>query len=501
MRLASRIRRHCLSLRGSMPAMPLTLGVMVGQVLAWFASDDVLAASIIILGCFVIGKRRGVSALIVGCLVGLISCAFFVFRHASDGLPIDGHFMARVIESPSRRKPGEVTFVGEELSQSSRRFRCRAVDLPWRNVADLREGDVVSIRGEFAPVEKPLHPFSWESYLWRRRIAQDCKARFVSKPVFRQEPLSSTVRSAIMESAAGGDGIDRGEALFLSMVFGFKDLLSADIEEVFKELGLSHILVVSGYQVSLVFAVCAFLTRWIARWCAGRIVLRSLVAYLAWGMSLLYVALIGFESSAVRALIAAACVCASLVLERASGFAQRWWVAALMVNILVPWSFFEIGVILTFAALAGIGVGVSWGRGRPFRTFLWVNLSVWFLTSCVIVAWTGVLSFCSVVLNLLVPAPWSFLNCAVGMISLLLYLVQVDPHGALLRMITALNDVVATVLVELSRSFTGMLVLEGSTRWVSVIALVVVSCLFLWGAMRNSRIHPRLLDARRRQAL
>lgn len=496
MRLASRIRRHCLSLRGSMPAMPLTLGVMVGQVLAWFASDDVLAASIIILGCFVIGKRRGVSALIVGCLVGLISCAFFVFRHVSDGLPIDGHFMARVIESPSRRKPGEVTFVAEELSQSFRRFRCRAVDLPWRNVADLREGDVVWIRGEFTPVEKPLHPFSWQSYLWRRRIAQDCKARFVSKPVFREEPLSSTVRSAIMESAAGGDGIDRGEALFLSMVFGFKDLLSADIEEVFKELGLSHILVVSGYQVSLVFAVCAFLTRWIARWCAGRIVLRSLVAYLAWGMSLLYVALIGFESSAVRALIAAACVCASLVLERASGFAQRWWVALLIVTILVPWSFFEVGVILTFAALAGIGIGVALGGAASILTYLVVNIAVWSLTSCVMVVWNGSLSLLSVALNLIVPGPWSLLNCTVGMIGLLLVTLGLDTRGTLLGIVTATNEYIATLLEALSRSLNALVELKGAARWGCVGVLMMASSWLLWKAVRANRIPVRLLGGR-----
>lgn len=485
-------------MRSGAPAMPFTTGVVVGQVLAWFATNYIIAIALTALGGLIALKRRGVSALLLGTVVGLLCCVHLRGEQRASRSSADTEVLLRIIESPSRRKPGEVTFVGEAESVDRGNFRCRAVDLPWRNVADLREGDVVWVRGEASPVVRPLNPFSWEAYLWRRGIATDLKARFVSKAVTSKESFSAQVRTSIKRIVARADSLNRGESLFLSMVFGFKDLLSADVEDAFKKLGLTHLLVVSGYQVSLVFGVCVFVSRVVAGWCAGRVVLRSLVNCLAWGMSLLYVTVIGFEMSAVRALIAAACVCADLVLERSSGFAQRWWVALLMVNILSPWSFFEIGVILTFAALAGIGIGITLGGQRQVATYLWINIAVWLSTSSVMLLWVGSISLVSILLNVLVPGPWSFLNCTVGMIGLLLFTLGLDSHGALLWAVTSANDCVATYLVNLSRTLTATVELQGAERWGCAGALIAISGWLYFRSARKYRIPVRLLSGGRK---
>jgi predicted membrane metal-binding protein len=120
---------------------------------------------------------------------------------------------------------------------------------------------------------------------------------------------------------------ERGVSLLLSMALGYRDVLSPSVEQAFSSLGLTHLLVVSGYQVSMVFGfVMAIAVMLVPRasvfryWREGCTAIGLMVASV-------YVVLIGAEMSAARALIAAAFVCAERVCESRSGFAQRWSVA------------------------------------------------------------------------------------------------------------------------------------------------------------------------------
>jgi competence protein ComEC len=280
---------------------------------------------------------------------------------------------------------------------------------------------------------------------------------------------------------------ERGVSLLLSMALGYRDVLSPSVEQAFSSLGLTHLLVVSGYQVSMVFGfVMAIGVMAVPRTSVFRY-WREACTALGLTVAGLYVAFIGAEMSATRALIAAAFVCSERLCESRSGFAQRWCVALLLMQLVWPYCVFDIGVILTFAALAGIGVGASIGGKRKMMTWIMVTCSVWAFTSVVVVAWSGSFSLLSVPLNLVLAAPWSALNCTIGLVSLLGTLAGLPGASYALDLVVCCNSVVSEALTYIAQSPLAGWQLADWRRWCTCAALCALSALLGMRAVAAKR--------------
>lgn len=465
--------------------MPFAVGVASSQLLAWFLPLRLLLWLAVVAGSLsLIGRRAsikrltlqrmGLTVALAGGALGLVSSALWELSvvHIEDGS--DQTILVRVLDMPRRATPGALSFVARVLDRGGGVVRCRAVDLAWRNSEVLRRGDVVLVRGDIKGVSKPKNPFSWEGYLYRRGVGGEVRVRYLSAPIKRPGAFGHTIRALIQSAVVWNGDLSRGAALFLSMAFGFRDLLSARVEDAFKGLGLSHILVVSGYQVSLVFGVASGLCSGLSRVLPVSIGLRYLGALSGFIVATLYVSIIGFEMSATRALIAASCVCAGLILDRAGRFGQRWWVALAVMHVVFPWAAYDIGVLLTFAALAGIGVGARIGCGRVLLTWIWVHVTVWLLTSVVVVLTGGELSVIGLFLNLFVPAPWSIFNCTVGIVGLLAVVSGAPGGDSVLQAVCRVNELVASGLLGVYDTVARSPELK---EWGGVVLPVAVSCL------------------------
>jgi ComEC/Rec2-related protein len=467
-------------LRSYAPAVGCALSVAVGQLLVWLVGEVWSALALAVVGCLLLtpwGVGRGGIAL--GVVVGILTAYPELYGRTQVLESEDTVVLGEIVGSPRRPKPGEVNFELQSVGHPKPfRLRCRAIDLPWRNVADLQGGDRVAIRGSVRAVSRPRDPFSWEGWLWRSGIDGECKARYVSAPFDRSPSVVQRMRESILASVRERAGDDRGSALFLSMALGFHDILSPTVEDAFRVLGLTHLLVVSGYQVSLVFGLVVAVSSYLgSRLLLGRFV-RMWVLASAILVSLLYVLLIGAEMSAVRALIAAGCVCAHLLTETGARFAQRWGVALLVMQIIWPWCALEIGVLLTFSALCGIGIGMQLGGDRKLPTFLWVTVCAWLCTSCVVVLWSGSFSVVSVLLNVVLAAPWSTLNCAVGLVGLVLLMTGLPGGAEIVRGVSFVNISVSKGLLYLRDLPHVSFELEGTWR-VLISVLLIVSALTL----------------------
>jgi competence protein ComEC len=289
--------------------------------------------------------------------------------------------------------------------------------------------------------------------------------RYVSEALEHHVNFMEQARELVARLVRGVLDERRGGELLLSMAFGYRDVLSMPVEEAFTALGLKHLLVVSGYQVSLVFGVWYVIGLWLMRLTRLAYSVRAIVTLLALLVSAGFVVFIGVELSALRALVAAACVCATQVFERAGGFAQRWGVALLIVELLSPWAVFDMGVQLTFAALAGIGIGSRLARGGLGMSFVWVTTCVWLLTSLVVLVWNGSLSLVALPLNLMIAAPWSFLNCVVGGCGVILLMGSERLGAPVVQLVAWVNEVLANALLDLADSPLRAVVLEGWLRW------------------------------------
>jgi ComEC/Rec2-related protein len=435
------LRRYLSRVRTTVPALLFTVGVCAGEVGAWFFSPVLIVATVSVLGLVTIARGVGRGGALVGVGVGLAIGGAELATHPSIVAGSDAQLLIQVEDPPRRRVPGEVVFLGREVTGGEGRLiRFRAVDLPWRALSSVQALDLVWVRGALLPIARPFNPFSWDGWLWRRGVSGEMKVLFGSKPLLRSQTSPERVREWIIESVERVTEESRGGALFLSMAFGVRDVLSPPVEGLFTDLGLSHLLVVSGYQVSLVFGLALSALLGIGRSIHASLGMRRIAIGVSLMCATLYVLAIGAEMSSVRALLAAVCLCLSLLTQRQHRFAQRLVVTFLCMHIVWPWALFEVGVVLTFAALTGIGIGSVAGAGSRLRSLVWVTVSVWALTSAVTVVWNGRLSVCGLVLNLALAAPWSVLNCTVGVGGLALLATGLPGSDLGVRIVGYLNE-------------------------------------------------------------
>lgn len=477
------------------PAFPLACGVSVGQLLAWFlpvwASAYLLAfwGALLLLGPTLVRSR------FVGVGLGVATALISACLQPPAWSASDSQVLVRIEERPSRRVPGEVTFIGREvLTGGHRALRCRAVELPWRHASELEQGDVVWVRGAIAPLEKPLNPFSWDGWLWRRSVSGEMRVLFVSRAFHKETFAVDTLRNEIHSRVARITDDGRGGALVLSMAFGERDVLSSHVENAFTAVGMSHLLVVSGYQVSLLFGVVYAVCMQIRGVLGAHAALRGIAIWCALTCCLGYVLLVGTEMSSVRALIAASCLCAALVLDRAHHFGQRWAAALFCMQVLYPWALFEVGVILTFAALAGIGVGSILGERHVLLSYAWVTVCVWLMTTSVTVVWNGSLSLMGLFLNLALAGPWSIWNCAVGGIALILAAACPSVGEVPLKIVARGNEFVVEAVLWIIGNAPSREPLTGVARWITAALFVLLS---LWvlrrGALRAREASMRAM--------
>jgi hypothetical protein len=238
----------------SCPALPLAVMVAAGQLLMWFLHVPEAAILAVVAGIGMVSSAGFYRIALAGVVVGLLSGACAAVGRVGVLSGDDVSFQGVITQEPRHPRTGEVVFTVRALSIAGNPvIRARAVELPWRNSADLRRGDVLWLRGVLTGTERPTNPFSWQGWLYRRGIAGELKARWLSQPIHPEPGPISALRARAEEVVADRYRERRGGALFLSMAFGYQDKLSAYVESALKRVGLTHLLVVSGYQVSLVF--------------------------------------------------------------------------------------------------------------------------------------------------------------------------------------------------------------------------------------------------------
>jgi competence protein ComEC len=147
----------------------------------------------------------------------------------------------------------------------------------------------------------------------------------------------------------GTDGVQR--ALVLGIVLGEDEGLPDHVRESFRASGLAHLLAVSGQNVAFI-ALGVYGLGWLLR------LSRYVREVLTVGAIGAYVLAVGWQPSVIRAGVAGILVSLAWLLARPR---DRWHFFALGALVLLAWtpaSLLEPGFQLSFAAVAGIFVGV-----------------------------------------------------------------------------------------------------------------------------------------------
>lgn len=309
----------------------------------------------------------------------------------------------QVINEPRYPKAGEIKF--EFQTQDKIIYACKGVELPWRNSSALVNGARLSIRGSFVPLDSNLNPFSFENSLSRRGISGQCVARFLEYPREIIPPAWSGLRRSMKNWLTSKLGDSETTGLIISMAIGIPSGVSEITENEFRVLGLLHVLVVSGFQVGVLYYFLNLGIRFLP------VKVKFPVEIFVLGITALYVQICAGERAAMRALIA---LLLAILATKTSGRRTLFGgslASLFVVSLIWPGSVYDLGTELTYGALFGIALGAEVVKARHSVISGAISaLTASMMTSLLCIAWGKVMSPLGLLLNPIFPPILSWVS-------------------------------------------------------------------------------------------
>ena len=302
----------------------------------------------------------------IAILLTLTLCAVFFVRRAVLCALLAASFLLLAVGyrhlwvTPTRHLDGQTdTLVGvaEERSSFGRLFTVRVTESsllrPGTRIVLLCDGeespelyDTVAATVRLYAVEDEQSYYAAQGVYVRAYAAgfadRDIAIRASTAPTLYR--WFSRLRRALISPCRKALGETEGSIL-AAVCFGERAFLSTATEEAFRGSGLSHLLVVSGLHVSMVAVALRGLLR---RWGRRRACLLTLVG--VW----LYACMVGFSASVLRATVMCSVwLVGHLLFRRADGLSSMG-LAAVLIIAFDPYSVWNAGFQLSFAATMGV---------------------------------------------------------------------------------------------------------------------------------------------------
>jgi len=349
----------------------LTAGWLIGIV---FGTSDVVSYSqtplllifsaifLPLLAYFAQGLRTSVLFLSGICILGFI--------HASTTVT---HFdtIARSTEAVERK-----AVVAQILSSNAMRTRVLLQDEAWGvgiratlPESTLRVGEVIlysALLHEPEPfITETGRVFAYTEFSRARNVLFDTKTlkyEVVGTNWYHtdigtlytfRDAIAATIARTIREPEAG---------LATAMLLGIGGTLDEDENRVFREVGLVHIVVLSGFHIMAIFAAIIFLTSFFLPYRARFVV--------ALGATLLFSVMVGLTPTVVRADIMATCVAIACVLGKGRAPLRALAIAACIITFLAPYALlydagFQFSFLATFAIIVVTPIIMLFLRAIP----------------------------------------------------------------------------------------------------------------------------------------
>lgn len=370
-------------------------------------------------------------------IIGMLSFYIGAKEIETNNYADDTSFLVKIISPIQNKVPNKVTFdvkvigVQKEEPKSIKKINyeradflmhCSAIYLPWKNVSNAKTGDILAIVAKTKNVEFTLNPFSYNAYLLRKSISKTCNVRYANI-INHKEEISSAekLNFKIRENIVNILGDNESSGLFLSMTIGVRNLLAQSTEDKFKKTGLTHLLVVSGYQVCLIYFTIMFLIKELT------VVFKKLYYFfflqyiykiIALSGSIFFVLVSGCDSSSIRAGLAIIILNIANIFEKNNSFANSIILSFFIMHLMFPLCVLDPGVALSYAALVGIWLG-SFAKNK-IKCFLMVSFYTYITTGIITLIWFNQISFISFLLNILVAPIISWISCNLGFLAIFL---------------------------------------------------------------------------------
>lgn len=357
------------------------------------------------------------------------------------------------LNNPNLTKQVNAEVVEKRESQESRSMQLGLKDsdsemllldyaqLPWERAAVLEVGDFLSATLRSKKI-CTTELFSYQASLQRRGYkwqAYSISGEVVEirKSINREDRQSftSSIKQSLIDTLLRNFQMSDELAVLLAATIGEKQFLSSQVNDLFRKTGTNHLLVVSGYHISLVFmlsyALAAFLFRRV-----NFLLLRAPIilpaSLVATGFACFYTCLVSGTQTAIRAFLVLFLSSFARSIGREVDSLRVLLIVAIFIIWIFPGAFLEPSFQLSFSAIFGIFLALKFlkqienefalsGLINFIVTSLIVSLFASFFTWPIIYFWFSSFVLLSPLYNALLTSIFSFLVIALGNAALLLY--------------------------------------------------------------------------------
>ncbi len=278
---------------------------------------------------------------------GLTSSKISAFRSASEYLG-EEHYVAATVVDESETKYGKKLLLSKISVDGKGERGCLIAYLPTSFSENLSQGDRLLLKGDLK-TEQSVFDMQTPNYTKLgndlRYVLNVSSCTVIEKSfslfVFLRERLETVVYAGMDESSA---------AVTMAVLIGNDDGMESELLKNMRRGGIAHVFAVSGLHIGALFGFIV--------WLIGKTFLRNLskggrFAIVA-SVLLLYGGVCGFSASVTRAITICLCFYGAKLIGLGSDSLEALGLAALITLCIRPFSLFEAGFRLSFAACLGI---------------------------------------------------------------------------------------------------------------------------------------------------
>ncbi len=237
--------------------------------------------------------------------------------------------------------------------------------ISFRGTQAFDYGDVVRVRTRLRKVRNFRNPggFNYERYLryqgvlLRGSVADDSRIVVLRKgygnPIRQKlEGFRSTIRTFVDTNAPSPE-----KEIIQACILGDQQQIPRELRDAFSKTGISHIIAISGFNMSMIAFFSIYLVRGIIRrfpYLLLRFDLYKLSVLFAMPPVILYTFIAGAGMSVLRATLMILAFMAALLISKSRDLYNTLAMAALIILLVYPPALFDVSFQLSFAAVLAI---------------------------------------------------------------------------------------------------------------------------------------------------
>ncbi|HEY9196419.1 MAG TPA: ComEC/Rec2 family competence protein, partial [Mucilaginibacter sp.] len=222
----------------------------------------------------------------------------------------------------------------------------------------LTYGDELQVPGKYSAIDPPFNPaeFNYKKYLAHqnvyyqeflypgqyRLVQSNTGNPFIAQALSLRQQMVQKLKQQLHDPNA--------IAVASTLILGYKADLSDDVLQAYSKTGTIHVLSVSGAHVAMIWALLAFILRFLDRWRHGRLIRAIIIV----PVICYYAMLTGFSPAVCRATVMISTVIIGKTYNRYINNLNILAISAFILLLYNPLLVTDVGFQLSYLAVAGL---------------------------------------------------------------------------------------------------------------------------------------------------